>query len=410
MKLQRQLIIYFGATAVNAILSFVIATLLTHEIAPQDYGRIYLYSAFLNFMTPFITAGILAPLSVEYFKRSHDSYSRYFTNAQLIPVLSLCLFTVLCFLFQNPLAHFLKVKQYWIWVLPLTAWCIMIYETTQMLTRNNNKPWQFAFFAVGKTGLEMLLTILFVLAIHWSWQGRLLSAATAPLLLAIVSIWLFRRWRLIEKQIDWKLVKQILIISSPFIFERLGVFIMNSSGQYFIDNMVVDGTAEVGLYSLGNTIAQILFLVVLSMNYAYQPHLFKKLSDGLKNRLHKTTIWYILAVAAASGLLVIGIPVLFRYFLGAKYAGAEKYALLLVIGCFMWGVYNAFQAYLIYIHKKGLILSLAIVGMFVSMLTNYFLVKKYGTVGAAYSSILTYTLMAVSCFLMVQKYFIKKKG
>ena len=183
---------------------------------------------------------------------------------------------------------------------------------------------------------------------------------------------------------------------------------MNSSGQYFIDNIVVDGTAEVGLYSLGNTIAQILFLVVLSMNYAYQPHLFKKLSEGLKNRLHKTTIWYVLAVAAAAGLLVIGIPVLFRYFLGAKYAGAERYALLLVIGCFMWGVYNAFQAYLIYIHKKGLILFLAIVGMFVSMLTNYFLVKKYGTVGAAYSSILTYTLMAVCCYLMVQKYFIFK--
>ncbi|MEI2755997.1 MAG: oligosaccharide flippase family protein [Chitinophagaceae bacterium] len=191
MKLQRQLIIYFGVTAINAILSFVITTLLTHEIAPQDYGRIYLYSAFLNFMTPFITAGILAPLSVEYFKRSHDSYSRYFTNAQLIPVLSLCLFTILCFRFQNPLAHFLKVKHYWISILPLTSWCILIYESTQMLTRNSNKPWQFAFFAVGKTRSEMLLTILFVLALHWSWQGRLLSAATTPLLLAIVFILAF---------------------------------------------------------------------------------------------------------------------------------------------------------------------------------------------------------------------------
>jgi len=408
LKLQKQLIIYFGVTGINAILSFVITTLLTHEIEPQDYGRIYLYSSFLNFMTPFITAGILAPLSVEYFKRSHDSYSRFFTNAQLIPLISLCLLTVLCFFFQNPLAHFLKVKNYWIWVLPLTAWCIMIYETTQMLTRNNNKPWQFAIFAVGKSGLEMLLTILFVLALHWSWQGRLLSAAAAPLFLAIVSIWLYRRWRLIEKQIDRKLVKQIFILSLPFIFERLGVFIMNSSGQYFIDNMVADGTAEVGLFSLGNTIAQILFLVVLSMNYAYQPHLFKKLSEGLKNRLHRTTIWYIMAVAAAAVLLFIGIPVLFRYFLGAKYAGAENYAYLLCIGCFMWGVYNAFQGYLIYIHKKGLILYLAIFGMLTSLLTNYFFVKKYGTVGAAYSSILTYTLMAVCCYLMVHRYFILK--
>lgn len=408
MKLQKQLVIYFGVTAINAVLSFVITSLLTHEIAPQDYGRIYLYSSFLNFMTPFITAGILAPLSVEYFKRTHDSYSRYFTNAQLIPVISLGLFAVVCFILQRPLAHFLKVKEYWTWLLPLTAWSILIFETVLMLTRNNNKPFQFAFFAIGKNCFELLLTILFVLVLHWSWEGRLLSAATAPFLIAIGSVWLFYRWRLIENKIDWKLVKQIFILSSPFIFERLGVFIMNSSGQYFIDNMVAGGTAEVGLYSLGNTIAQILYLVVLSINYAYQPHLFKKLSEGLKNRLHKTTAWYILAVAGAAGLLFIGIPILFRYFLGAQYAGAQQYAFLLCIGCFMWGVYNALQVYLIYIHKKGLILFLAVLGMLISLVLNYFLVKKYGTVGAAYSSIITYAVMALSCFLMVQKFYLRK--
>ncbi|MEI2755996.1 MAG: hypothetical protein V9F46_06000 [Chitinophagaceae bacterium] len=110
--------------------------------------------------------------------------------------------------------------------------------------------------------------------------------------------------------------------------------------------------AQAGLYSLGNTIAQILFLVVLSMNYAYQPHLFKKLSEGLKNRLHKTTIWYVLAVAAAAGLLVIGIPVLSRYFLGAKYAGAERYALLLVIGCLCGGYIMRFRDTLFIFIKK----------------------------------------------------------
>lgn len=408
MKLQKQLVIYFGATAINAILSFIITSLLTHEIKPEDYGRIYLYSSFLNFLTPFITAGILSPLSVEYFKRSHNSYSIYFTNAQLIPLISLFLFTLLCILLQNPLAHFLKVHTYWIWIMPLTVWWIMVNETSQIITRNNNKPYQFAFFSVGKTVAEVGMTVLFVLMLHWSWQGRLLSAATAPLILGAISVFLFHRWKLIEKQVDWKLVKQIFILSSPFIFERLSVFIMNSSGQYFIDNMIPGGTAEVGLYSLGGTIAQILFLVILSMNYAYQPHLFKKLSEGLKNRLHKTTGWYILACAAGAGLIFIGIPVLFRFFFSSKYAGAEKYAFLLVGGCFMWGVYNAFQVYLIYIHKKGLILATGILGMITSLCLNYFLIKRYGAEGAAYSSIITYSVMALACFLLVRKFYILK--
>jgi O-antigen/teichoic acid export membrane protein len=322
--------------------------------------------------------------------------------------MSLVFFSLLCLLLQNPLAHFLKVPVYWIWIMPLTVWWIMINETTMMIARNNNKPYQFAFFSVGKNVGEILLTILFVLLLHWSWQGRLLSAAIAPLFLGALSIYCFFRWRLIEKQIDWQLIKKIFLLSSPFIFERLSVFIMNSSGQYYIDNIIPNGTAEVGLYSLGNTIAQILFLVVLSMNYAYQPHLFNKLSEGLKHKFHKTTGWFILACAATALLIIIGIPILFHYFIGPKYLGAKKYAYMLCAGCFMWGVYNAFQVYLIYIHKKGLILAIAILGMILSLTLNFFLVPRYGAEGAAISSIITYSIMAITCFLLVRKYYILK--
>ncbi len=410
MKLHKQLIIYFGVTAINAILSFAITSLLTHQIKPEDYGRIYLYSSFLNFLTPFITMGILYPLSVEYFKCSHDSYSFYFTNAQVIPLISLAFFTVLCLVLQHPLSGLLHVPVYWIWVMPVTVWWVMINETSTMITRNNNKPYQFAFFSIGKTVTELLGTLLFVLLLQISWQGRLLSAAAAPMLLGILSLFLFTRWKLIERKIDRQLVKKIFILSFPFIFERLSVFIMNSSGQYFIDNMVTHGTAEVGLYSLGNTIAQILFLVVLSMNYAYQPHLFRKLSEGLKRKFHKTTSWYILACALTVLALFIFIPLIFRYFFAPAYIGAKKYAYMLVVGCFMWGVYNAFQVYLIYIHKKGLILYIALLGMILSLSLNFYMVPHYGAMGAAISSIITYSVMALACFLFVRRFYLLQRA
>ena len=103
--------------------------------------------------------------------------------------------------------------------------------------------------------------------------------------LGTLSIYLFYRWKLIEKKIDWQLVQKIFLLSFPFIFERLSVFIMNNSDRYFIDHYDKNGTSEVGLYGLGSQIAMIIFLVVLSMNSAYQPHLFKKFSEGFKNRI-----------------------------------------------------------------------------------------------------------------------------
>ncbi len=408
MKLHKQVLIYFGVTFINAALSFGITSLLTHQIVPADYGKIYLYSSFLNFLTPFITVGILYPLSVEYFKKSHDSYSFYFSNAQVIPLISLAFFTVVCIVLQNPLAHLLKVTNVWIWVMPLTVWVIMMNETSMMLTRSKNKPFQFAFFSVGKNVGEILLTILFVLVLHWTWQGRLLSAAAAPLILAVVSIYIFRRWKYIEKKVDWNLVKKILLLSVPFVFERLSVTIMNSSDRFFIDRFDINGTKEVGLYGLGGQIAQIVFLVVLSMSSAYQPFLFKKLSEGLKNKLHKTTTWYILACLLTVVGICVGIPLLFHFFIGPEYTGAKKYAYMLCAGYFMWGIYNALQPYLIYMQKNRQIMLIAILGMSVNLLLNFFAVKKYGADGAAVASIITYSIMAITCFLLVRKYYILK--
>ena len=358
---------------------------------------------------PFITGGILYPLSVEYFKRPRETYSAYFTNAQAIPIVSLALFTILCFVFQHPLSRFLKVSAIWIWIMPVTAWWIMINEAAMMITRNNNKPYQFAFFSVGKNIVEILLTIGLVIGLHWSWQGRLLPAVLAPVLLGGISIYLFFKWKLVVKKIDWSATRRILLLSSPFIFERLAVFVMAYSDKYFINEFDLNGTKEVGLYGLASQLGTIIYVVVISMNSAYQPHLFKKISEGFSGKIHKTTYWYLGATLVTLIGMFIAIPVVFMLFIGDDFQDAKPYAYILCSGYFMWGIYNAFQAYLIYLEKNRHILLVSLIGMIASISLNIFMVPRFGAVGAAYASVITYSIMAVICFLLVRKFFILKK-
>src|SRR5258708_7821529 len=131
--LYKQVYIYFLSYLINAALSFLILSLLTHYLTTYDYGIINLYSSFIILLMPFISGGILYPLSVEYFKRPRETYSAYFINANAIPLISVVLFTVLCIVFQHPLSRFLKVSDMWIWFMPLTAWWIMINETAMMI-------------------------------------------------------------------------------------------------------------------------------------------------------------------------------------------------------------------------------------------------------------------------------------
>jgi O-antigen/teichoic acid export membrane protein len=358
---------------------------------------------------PFITGGILYPLSVEYFKRPHEQYRIFFTNAQVIPLLSLVLFTMLAIIFQYPLSHFLKVSIFWIWIMPVTAWLIMINEVVMMITRNKSQPMKFAFFSVGKNVAEIGLTILLVIGMGFTWRGRLGSAALAPALLSILSIYIFYRWDLIIQKIDWSQVKRIFLLSVPFIFERLAVFVLGYSDKYFIDHFDVHGTQEVGLYGLGSQLASIIYLVIVSLNSAYHPHLFKRLAEGLHGKLHKTTWMYV----GACGVMVLGvfilIPILFKFFIGVRFQDAQPYAYMLCAGYFMWGVYNAFLGYLLYLTKNKQIFFISVIGMLASLALNFALVPRYGATGAAITSIITYSIMAIACFLYVRKYYILKK-
>jgi O-antigen/teichoic acid export membrane protein len=408
VRLYKQVYIYFLSYFINAALSFVTVSLLTHHLTTYDYGIINLYSSFLIFLMPFISGGVLYPISVEYFKRPKETYREFFTNAQAIPLISLILFTLLSFAFQRPLSRFLRVSEFWIWIMPLTAWVIMINEMVMMITRNMSRPLQFAFFSVGKNITEILLTIMLVIGLGFTWKGRLGSAVLAPALLCIFSIYLFYRWKMITKTVDWPTVRKIFLVSLPFIFERLAVFVLGYSDKYFIDKLDLNGTEEVGLYGLGSQLASIIYLVIVSMNSAYHPHLFKKLSEGFKGSIHKSTWLYVGACAIAVVGVFLMIPLLFRFFIGVRFHDAQPYAYILCSGYFMWGIYNAFLGYLLYLGKNRQIFYISLIGMVISLALNVIVVPRYGATGAAVTSIVTYSLMAIICFLYVRKTFLFK--
>ncbi len=404
MRLRKQVYIYFIAYFFNAALSFFTISLLTHRLTTHDYGIINLYSSFITLLTPFITGGILYPLSIEYYKKSALEYRQFFTNAQVIPLISLTVLTLICFFFRQPVGHFLRVTPIWVVILPIAGWWIMSNEITMLMYRVKNKPWGFALFSTGKNLTEIAITIGLVIGLHWAWEGRLLAVVVAPVLLGLFSVYLFYRWQLIGKQIEWKQVQRIAWVCIPFIFERLTIFVLSNSDRYFIDKFEINGTSQVGLYSVGSQIATIIGLVILSATSVYQPFIFQNLADGNKDKAKKGTGMYILATALVVGLLFLVMPVLFHYFIGDQFKSARIFAYYLSGGYFMWAVYNAFLAYLLFHEKNRLVLYLSLAGMIISVLLNFWMVPQYGALGAAITSIITYTCMALLCMKASWKY------
>jgi O-antigen/teichoic acid export membrane protein len=403
--LVKNVYIYFGAYFFNAGLSFLTISLLTRYLSPTDYGVINLYTSFTILLMPFISVGIISPLSVEFYKKTPDEYRQFFTNSQGVSLISLLFFSILCFFLRHPLSQFLRVTPIWIIVLPVTVWWIMNNEITMMMCRMKNRPWWFAWFCTGRNIFEITLTLILVVGLHWAWQGRLLSAAVAPTLMGIISIYIVSKWQFISKSINWKQGARIAWVCIPFVFERLTIFVLGNSDKYFIDKFDLSGTEQVGLYSVGAQIASIINLVILSMNSAYLPYLYQNLADGHKERAKKGTGLYVIGAALMVGVLFLIIPLIFNFFIGHRFSQGRVFAYYLCSGSFMWAIYNAFLGYLLFHGKNRQIFFIALTGMLVSVLMNFILVPRYGAYGAAVTNIITYTFMAVISIRMSWRYF-----
>jgi O-antigen/teichoic acid export membrane protein len=405
MRFLKHVYVYFLTYFLNAGLSFFTISLLTHYLDTEDYGIINLYSSFLTLIMPFVSCGVFYPLSVEYYKKDSVQYRQFFSEAQVLSLLSVLIIAIFFFIFRTPLSRFLHVTTFWIIILPFTVWWVMNYEISMMMYRMKNKPWGFSLVVISKGLAEFLLTIFLIIGLGWAWKGRLLSAAVAPLLLGLFSFYIFKKWKLFTNKISWKEVWGIAWVSLPFIFERLSIFVLSNSDKYFIDKFDIKGTEQVGLYSVGAQIGSIIFLVIASMNSAYHPYLFQNIANNNKQKVRKVTSLYLLGAVGIVGGLFLGMPFLFHWFINDRFRGAQTFAYYLTGGYFMWAIYNAFLGYLLFHGKNRLILYISLSGMLVSITSNFLIVPHYGAMGAAITSILTYTFMAVLSVIFSWRYF-----
>jgi O-antigen/teichoic acid export membrane protein len=408
-RYMKPLLVYGITIFSNAALSFATFALLTHHLTEVDYGIINLYNSFIILLMPFISIGVPFVLNVDYFKMNKEGFSKQFTNALVIPLISCFLFTLVSLIFHTYIEQVTKANYFFVIIAAFSCLLVLLNDVILNLLRNKEKYFLFAGFSLGKNLIEVSLTILFVIGLGYNWVGRLTSNFIMLLVTGGIILLLARNWQLFKSAIDKKTIAAVLIAGLPFIPERLALFTIGYSDRFFIDHF--SGTADVGYYGAGAQLAMIVNLSILTLNNTFYPKLFKGLSNSTleKKEISRLILMY-LGISALITLSVIGIvPVFFRYFIGPNFQPGKAYAIYLSIGFFFWSIYNVFVAFLLNLRRNKLIMQISIFGMLLSLVSNFFNVKRFGALGATYTSMIVYFSMAFITIYFVNRYYNLKK-
>lgn len=398
MKIFKSLSLYTFIGFLNAGIGFLILPVLTHYLSPQDYGIISLMNTYVLILMPVLGLSTSSLISVEYFNRnlSKDEFSILFSSVRLVPLIMLLPFIIIFLAGYKILPPLME--------LPFKAYCILLPLTLFALYQDNFKSFLiiskrstlFSITTLSKLLIEIPLTIFLITYIKLHWDGRIYSWMITLIFFTLLSIYYYRRWNLLVLSIQSSYIKQAVVFGAPLILHQIGKFVINQSDRLFLAKMI--SVKEMGIYSVGYQVGMVILIIVTAFANFFSPFLFERLNENtLKTKIEIVRVSYGFIAMLFLILIILTAltPLFFTYFISPKFATAAKYVFWIGLGYCFWGVYIIFTNYIFYLKKSKILAYVSIFNVTVNLGCNYFFIKWFGSIGAAYATCLSFFLVCI---------------
>ncbi|HNA17150.1 MAG TPA: polysaccharide biosynthesis C-terminal domain-containing protein, partial [Ferruginibacter sp.] len=200
----------------------------------------------------------------------------------------------------------------------------------------------------------------------------------------------------------------------PIVTMQFSVFCMNYSDGFFLSRFTHDNNAEVGVYSIACVFGSIIITLCSALLQYMLPRIYKMLSEpAIDYKGIRKLFWvYIGIMSGGLVLLLVFVPLAYRFMIHEAYLPGLNYYYLICIGYFFWTIAYLFFSFLLYYRHKRKIIGLSAAFACISLTSNYFFVKNMGSQGAAISVFCSYfvVLMITLIFTRKQMGFIYKKA
>ena len=177
----------------------------------------------------------------------------------------------------------------------------------------------------------------------------------------------------------------------PLVPHQLSITLFSQSDKIMIQAMVGDSPA--GIYGLAVNIMLVLSVLVSSFDNAWTPWFFKKLEEKKYNFIRETNnLIVVFFIYLYCGFCLVA-PDVIRVFSEESYWGAIFPLLPLAVSSYINFMY-LFSVGVEYFYKKTGVISIATITCTgANLVLNYFFIKNYGYIAAAYSTCITKFLL-----------------
>jgi O-antigen/teichoic acid export membrane protein len=383
-------VIYGLSGIISSFISIFLIPLYTKVFEPSDYGIISIITTSLVFINILIIFGMDNSAAV-WFWDSTSKEERKKTFNSWVWFLGLCSIVIMLLVIglSTPLSYlFFSTGEYKILFVLLGINCLFtgFQKVVNIWCRMLQQPIKAMIFSLVILGMTLGFNIFFILYLRIGIKGVFFSQIIASATGFIFMFFLLRDWIDIKSFSKDRLLK-MLKFSLPLVPAAILYWLMNMASVYFL-KIFSFPNAEIGLYQIGVSVANILNLVAWAFFQAWTPFSLSvsKMPDS-KDIYRKIFQLYCVIGFFASFTLMLFARDILQFFTRAAYIPAWFVLGLLAINIVILGIPKILSIANNLTKKNASYLVAMTLGSATTIICFIFFIPRYGKEGAAISMI-----------------------
>lgn len=282
-------------------------------------------------------------------------------------------------------------------VISLAVWMALpgsIQGVCQEALRAAQRPWGFVgvSFLAGP-GAQLSGLGALALAATPSASAYIAGLLIGTIVSALVGVLLTKPWRGGRPRIAETV--EGLRIGSPFVLHGMGWVLLALGDRAIVERL--EGVAAAGRYQLAYTVGTLTLALLTAVSSAWGPIIYSAPRSDRWTLLSITTLSILRALAAASALLALSLPLLLRLLAPPSYDPEEmtQVAGIVALAVVPYVAYAAYSHVLTWKGRTGVFAWAALASAVVNLALVTVLVPPLGLVGAAIATTVGYAVLSV---------------
>jgi O-antigen/teichoic acid export membrane protein len=401
-RLGKHSAIYGLGGLVSRILATLLLPLYTHYLPPGSYGRVEIVTAATAILAIAFQLGISSAFFRYYFDaKDHAEKLTVIRTSFWFTMGMSTLGLVLGVVFAAQVSHLLGLGHDPTLVRAgaVGLWAQTNYQQLTALFRVEERSTQYAIASVANVLITVAAMVLFIAVFHFGAVGLVVGNFTGTLVVYLVLL-AYRREQL-GLEFDTVLFRKMQHFGLPLVPSALALWTINFVDREFI--VWFKDAAEVGVYSAAVKIAGVVTFVVVAFRTAWPAFAYSIEDESEAKRTYSFVLTYLMTftswVALTLGALA---PWWVRLLTDPRYQRAEKAVALLAFATAIFAGYVVLAIGSGRARKTQLNWVVTGVGAGVNVGLNFWLVPRWGMVGAAVSTLVSYIVLFIGMTLYAQ--------